>query len=234
VEGEDQEALAAVRRCQHVASRLADPWVRTEALQPVAGALVTLQKPEQADVLYRELLAIKRELGDELRVAHLLNNVGYTAMIRGGYDEARASLEESVAITRRLRDLSGVTLALGNLGLIALFEGRFGDALALLREDLDICNSRGDRRCGAEAILGLAATHAALGNLELAGKLDAIRQALEFATGVVHPTVLLDRLEPHLGKARQQADPAIVESFVARQGRTLTMETAITELERNG
>jgi tetratricopeptide (TPR) repeat protein len=170
-----------------------------------------------------------REVGDEHSVAVILNGAGYAAILRGAYDEARTSLEESLGIGRRLRDAFRITVALKNLGEVAVYQGRYADALPLFDEVVRLCSSRGDRRIGSGAILGLAAAHAALANLELAVKLDAIAKAVLATTGIVEPAVMLDRLEPYLRTARERVDPAIVAAL-AEQG-PLTMDTAIAELE---
>jgi non-specific serine/threonine protein kinase len=231
--GDHVGALAMLGQCRKLVPGLADPWARANALLAVATILTVTGELEQGDALEREALAIMRELGDELWVATILNRSGYRAMLRGSYDEARISLEESLAIARRLRSTSLIMLALGNLGLIAVFESRYADALTLLDESLPLCNTTGNRACGAEAILGLAAAHAALGHLELAVKLDAISKAVSDATSIVYPAVR-DRLEPHLRKAREQSDPASAQAHTEqRRPRPLTMDTAIAELQRH-
>ena len=111
-----------------------------------------------------------------------------------------------------------------------MVQSRYEDALALLGECLERTSARGERRQGSEAVLGLAAAHAALGNLELAVKLETISKAVADALELVVPTALLDRLEPHLQAARQHADPTIIAAF--RNGSPFTLETAIAELER--
>jgi tetratricopeptide (TPR) repeat protein len=232
-QGHTRDALALASRCQELASGLADPWARAEALEPVAAILAITGNTQQANELWQDLLTVKRAFGDELRVLALLCNAGYVAMIRTSYDDARTLLEESLEIARRLRDVTGTTFALGNLGLVAVLEHRFNDAIVLLSEDLQLCASRGDRSRGAEAILGLAAAHAALGNAELAIKLDLIRQAVyDMARSRSWDPDLVDRLTEHLHAAWEETDPAIADAL-ARQVRTATMDTAIAELDRH-
>jgi predicted ATPase len=228
-QGNDAEARAMMLRCRELASGLADPWAHAEAMVYVALILANTGDLEQADVLYRELLGIKRQLGDDTGVGIILNAAGWCAVLRSAYDEARSFLEESVTIARQLSLSAGITAALGNLGLVAVFQGRYTDALSLFEEDLQLCSAHGNRRLGAEAILGLAAAHAALGNLELAVKLDAISGALYDTTGRVYPPALLDRLEPHLRQARELCGPILVDEAFG-PGRTLTLDTAIAEV----
>ena len=222
-----------MHRCQELARNLTDPWARVEALGLVPNILSAVGDPQEADALFREHLAIRRDLGDEVRIAGILNSLGWAAILRADYEEARRFVEESLDIARRLRDTLRITLALGNLGLIAVFQGRYDEALMLLDEGLELCSSRGDRRSGGEVILGLAAAHAALRNFELATKLDATAKAVFEATSIVYPAAILDRLEPYLRVARAKTDSTIVRALAEQRG-ALTMDAAITELERHG
>ena len=231
-QGEREAALALMRQGQELAAGLTDAWARAEALLCVAVILLLTGDLQEGAALHREVLAIKRRFGDEQSVADILNNLGYMALLDGTYDDARPKLEESLAIARRLGDTYRATLALGNLGLVAVLEGRYKEATALLDEDLRLCLMRGDRRCGAEAILGLAAAHAALGNSELAVRLDAIRQGLHEATGIVYQPGLLELLERPILLAREQLDPEISQALAEETGEP-TLEAALAELERN-
>jgi len=140
---------------------------------------------------------------------------------------------ESLEIARRLGDVTGITFALGNLGLVAVLEGRYEDALELLGEDLQLCASRGDRSRGAEAILGLAAAHAALGNHDLAVELDVIAQAVyDIDHSPFWDPGLVGRLREPLQEAWEQTDPSLVEALTAHRER-LTMDTAIAHLDRH-
>jgi tetratricopeptide (TPR) repeat protein len=179
--------------------------------------------------LDRAVLATCRELGNEMHVAYVLNGTGYKALLAGEYDEAIAALEESLEIARRLR-LSSVRMVLGNLGLVAVFQGRYRDAVSMFDEGLQQAVATGDRRIGSEAVLGLAAAHAAFGDYDLAVRLEAIAKTEYEAIGVVESAEVLDRLEPLLRKAREQANPLSVEDLIGR-GRPLTMDTAVAELE---
>ena len=230
-QGERETALALTRQGQDLAAGLTDRWARAEALLAVAAGLTITGESEGGDALNREVLAIKREFGDELNVSDILNNLGYSALANGNYDEARTLLEESLAISRRLADTFRITLALGNLGLVAVLEGRYDEAIALLDEDLRLCIMRGDRRCGTEAILGLTAAHAALGNDELALRLDAIQQGLSEAMGLVNPPGHFELLERPIRRVREELDPAITRGVAEWTGEP-SLEAALVALER--
>jgi predicted ATPase/DNA-binding SARP family transcriptional activator len=233
VQRRKHEAIVMMRRCQAVASSLADPWARAEALAQVAAILSRLGDFDQADKLNRDVLMIERALDHKPMIAVILSRLGYRAMEDGKYSGAQTFLEESLEIARQLRDATLMAFALGNLGLLALMRERYRDAIVLLGEDLELCSSQGNRRFGAEAIWGLAAAHALLGNSELAVKLETIHQSIDNPAGDDFPAALIEKAEPHLRKSRDEVDQAIVAAL-KDSGRELTMQTAISELERHG
>jgi tetratricopeptide (TPR) repeat protein len=231
--GRKHEAIVKMRRCQALASSLTDLWARSEALAQVAAILSRLGEFDQADKLNRDVLMMERALDNKPMIAVILSRLGYRAMEDGGYGQAQTLLEESLEIARQLRDATLMAFALGNLGLLALMRERYRDAIVLLGEDLELCSSHGNRRFGAEAIWGLAAAYALLGNSELAVKLETIHQSIDNPAGDDFPAALIEKVEPHLRKSRDEIDPAIVAAL-KDSGRELTMQTAISELERHG
>jgi predicted ATPase/class 3 adenylate cyclase len=231
MQGRKPEAIVMMRRCQALAATLADPWARSEALAQVAAILSRLGDFDEADKLNLEVLTIERALDHRPMIAVILSRLGYRAMEDDAYSQAQTLLEESLGIARELRDATLMAFALGNLGLLALLRERYREAVVLFGEDLELCSSQGNRRFGAEAIWGLAAAHAFLGNSELAVKLDTIHKSIDNPAGDDFPAALIERVEPHLRRARDLVDPAIVVTL-KESGRPLNMESAISELER--
>jgi hypothetical protein len=85
---------------------------------------------------------------------------------------------------------------------------------------------------GAEAILGLAAAHSALGNPELAVKLDVIAQEVyDIANSKSWDSRLVDSLREHLRAAWEQTNPLIATALTDQEG-PLTMDIAVAELGR--
>jgi predicted ATPase len=206
--GDAGAGRAALEKSRTLLAQLADPWERSEVLLPLAaGGLedASLRSKEPSE--FEEFLALKRETGDVIATSDSLNNVGWDALLRGDFDRATANLEEAVEIARELGDTFRLTLAVCNLGLAAVLQERYTDAVELLRETLLLSIRRGDRRCGAEAVLGLAAAVAGLGEDELSVKLDAIQRALMADAGIVYEAQMLERLEPIRSLARRRLGP---------------------------
>jgi predicted ATPase len=198
--GEPSAGRPELDRSRTLLAAISDPWERSEILLPLTGAESGDAAGLQA--LAQEVLELKRIAGDVIAISDSLNNLGWEGLLVGDYDRAITSLEEALSIARELDDTFRITLASCNLGLAAVLQERYADAAQLLRETLELCIRRGDQRCGAEAILGLAAAAAGLGQNELAVRLDAVRQALMDEAGIVYVPTLTERLDRLLQPAR--------------------------------
>jgi len=151
-------------------------------------------------------------------------------MLRGDFASATTNLEEALAIARELDDTFRMSLATCNLGLSAVSQGRYEEGVERLRESLVLGIRRGDRRNGAEVVLGLAAAVAGLGDDELSVRLDVIQRAVAAGIGMVYDELLLEWLEPFLSLARTRLGPERVTEIEAEAG-TPTMELALELLD---
>ena len=124
-------------------------------------------------------------------------------------------------------------MAIGNLGLVALSEERWEDAVELLLEELRLSNRRGNRRSGAEALLGLAMAYAGLGDASLALELHGAFRRLCDAMGTdpeASGGLLNARAAPYLDRAHAQLGLETAAALTAR-GRLLTPEQVLERLE---
>jgi predicted ATPase/class 3 adenylate cyclase len=204
-------------------TQLTDPWERSEVLLPLSCNL-------EDKAAMEEVLALKRESRDVIAISDSLNNVGWDALVRGEFDRAAANLAEAVAIARELDDTFRLTLAICNLGLAAVLQERYTEAVGELQETLLLSIRRGDRRCGSEAVLGLAAAVAGLGEDELSVRLDAIHRAVMADAGIVYEPLMVERLEPCLSLARTRLGPERVTAVEAEVGAP-TLELALELLD---
>jgi predicted ATPase/DNA-binding CsgD family transcriptional regulator len=77
------------------------------------------QEPQRAKPLFREALALYRELGDKPNIAFSLTSLGRQSIgVLDEFDEARALSEEALEMFRKLDDKPGITKALTDLGLL--------------------------------------------------------------------------------------------------------------------
>ena len=229
--GDPEAGRAQLEKSQILLEQLDDAWERSEVLLPFAAAEVEVAGPEnKAAAIFGDVLALKREAGDVIATSDSLNNVGWDALLTGDFELAASYLDEAAAIARELGDTFRITLAVCNLGLAAVLQERYDEAVERLRETLLLTIRRGDRRCGAEAVLGLAAAVAGLGADELSVKLDFIRRALMAEAGIVYTPLMLERLEPILSLARERLGPERVTTLEAGVGAP-TLELALELLD---
>jgi tetratricopeptide (TPR) repeat protein len=121
-----------------------------------AGTLALFQADyDQAETLYQQSLALRRDLGDRPGVAALLNNLGIIARHRGDYALARRLHEESCAMRREMSDRAGLAGALNNLGILATTLDDLAGAAACFREAAALWDDLGDALNVAYAVLNL-------------------------------------------------------------------------------
>lgn len=127
-------------------------------------AYTSLGSPKRHEV--RDLaLPIYEELGDLLRQANALNNLGIDAYYEGRWDEALGFYSRSRAARERIGDVVGAATIANNIAEILSDQGRIGEAEAELREVRAICEAAGSRlmTAVADANLGRAAARAGRG-----------------------------------------------------------------------
>ncbi|HEV3292632.1 MAG TPA: tetratricopeptide repeat protein, partial [Streptosporangiaceae bacterium] len=131
----------------------ADTRLRAVALDG-AGQLASVQADHDAQRRYqRESLAIWRELGDDVRVASTLSDLGAAAHFRGEYPLAQALHAEALELAERTGDAQQTGQALSGLGRLALHQGDLDQATAYYTQSMTRFTEIGDLR-RATLILG--------------------------------------------------------------------------------
>jgi predicted ATPase/class 3 adenylate cyclase len=224
--GEREAAVASVERSVALLRELSDPWERSEVLLPLSATELELST---RSALGEEVLRLKRETGDIISVSDSLNNLGWDALLAGEPERAIAKLEEAAAIARELDDTFRLSLAVDNLGLAAVMQERYLDARELLLEALRLTIRRGDRRVGSEAVHGLAAAAAGLGDDELCVRLNRIQRELSAAAGIAQ-LGLDEQLYSRVQLARDRLGAEQVAAVEAER-RESTLDAALELVE---
>src|SRR5262249_44572295 len=126
---------------------------------------------------HEENAAISRRLGDGMRLASALNNLGYCRLRRGEHDAARVLLEDGLTVTREIGHRTGESVMLGNLGLAALLDDRPAEALAPYEAALEIARELGYTEGVIYDVPGLAAVLPEREAATLLGAADAAARA---------------------------------------------------------
>ena len=125
-----------------------------------AGVMAFFQgEYDRAEALWRESLALFRDLGETTGIAYSYGNLGLVADAQGDYERAVASYEEALTLFRQLDDRTYIAYMLHNLGLIAYFQGHHARATALYEESLALVRALQDQNSIAMTLgnLGLVA-----------------------------------------------------------------------------
>jgi predicted ATPase/DNA-binding CsgD family transcriptional regulator len=198
----------------------------------VAWALIMLaytmqQEPETAMPIAEEGLALFRELNYQPGIAQALNIMGEIARISGDDERARHAYEECLAVCQQTGETRRICYMYTNLAYIAQHEGDHEHGLHLGRESLRLARDRMDRRDMADALIIIAGSMSALGQLQSAVELlGASETELEHMGAFLQPSDKpeYDRI---IAELRAQLDEAAFHAAWA-QGQAMTLEHAVT------
>jgi predicted ATPase/class 3 adenylate cyclase len=100
---------------------------------------------EQAEVLSKKSLALYRELGDRVGIAHCISDLGTVARWRCQYATARSQLEEAAVLFREVGDSWKRGQCFTELARLYTTYGEYERAGALLDESLETYRTLGDQ-----------------------------------------------------------------------------------------
>ncbi len=150
--------------------------LRTKALS-VAGAIAGEQGDfDAARALLERSVAVARTLGDPVRTASGLTNLGNIFLYSGDYAGARALYRESAELTRGLSYKGHIAVTTENLGAVAFAEGALDLALELFSEAEQLAREAGVADTRASCLRSLGRTCVLRG--ELARAAGLFRRAL--------------------------------------------------------
>jgi tetratricopeptide (TPR) repeat protein len=173
--------------------------------------------------LYDELETIFRDVGEEVGLAHILNNRGYAAVVTGDYERAEAILLEAEDMQRRHGGAYWFTLL--NLGFVWYALGRLDDAAAGFREAGEIGLRAGESETAYYVLEGFALLCAAREHDLVAAKLWGAAESVGEATGYSLQSAEREFHERAVPPARERAGTDAFDRAWA-EGRTLTREQA--------
>jgi predicted ATPase/class 3 adenylate cyclase len=114
------------------------PTLRAGALRAQGSSLHIAGRPDLAEEVWNQSLAIYDHLDDEAGQATLLHRLGISAMLRGELVQARGRVAKSDEIHRRTNYTFGRAETTGTLGAIAREAGEMEAAHELVRESASL------------------------------------------------------------------------------------------------
>jgi DNA-binding CsgD family transcriptional regulator len=159
-------------------------------------------------------------------IASVLTHLGYTLLLEGDIDRARAVSEEAETMLREQKNRYYIAMALDNLGWAALLESDTERAQASFTESLKLLQEIGAKESVPTALEELASVGGSRGEARRAARLFGAAQALREAAGVRQEAGERALEEPYLSAARARLDE---ESWVAAfaEGKAMALEEAV-------
>ena len=167
----------ALISARELGNRPAEAWVLTNI-----GMVLGLQHVDDAIGYFEQALAISREIGDLQDESRAANNLAFTYVILGRYEEAVPALLDALKLQRELGRRYGECIALINLGEVYVELGHYDEATTRSQEALTIAREVGSARDEGYALYNLG--RAQLDQGHLAAAADQFEQALPFHRAV--------------------------------------------------
>lgn len=209
--GHYAEADQPLRESLAIARAIGDREREATALT-LLGHVAVAHDPDAAHAHYAASLEIARALGNQRRIANVLNGLAILHQSRGAYDVAKPLFEEVLKLDRERRDPDGVALTLSSLAQLAVQRGAPEEARPMLFEALSLTEGAGLRRTEINILFSAIALAASEGDAERAARLFGWTEARREETGYhrepgddefVNPYV--DAATTALGEARFRA-----------------------------
>jgi predicted ATPase len=191
-------------------------------------SIIALGKPDQANMLAEEGLALFRELDDQPGMASAFNALGEIARMNGQDEHAKRHYEAAVAIAEQTGDIRRKYITLANLSYVAQHENDHQRAIELLHETLILARTMQNDNDMAIGMQVLSGSLGIVGEpVRAARLLSAAEVAMERIGAFVEPS---DRSELYRNTAyvRNLLDEATFQAAWI-EGRKLTLEQAVAE-----
>jgi predicted ATPase/class 3 adenylate cyclase len=138
---------------------------RSRALFAAGQMCYFMGRYDEARALLEEGLAIAREIGDEHRVADILQPLGMAMLAQGDRPAARATLEEALDLARKHGERRDVAAALNALAQFHRADAALDAAEPLYAQVVALAREIGDRESIAVGLLNLAMVYADRGDV---------------------------------------------------------------------
>ena len=208
------EALAKARAIYQSPAAQRSAWLEARALFLTCGALLRLDRPDEAVVAGERALSLYRRTGDLTGEMTLLNVLAMCEQDRGRPGPSLALAREALALSERLGAVALRGRILNNLALACEALGRQGEARRCLQQSLVASHVIEDAQNEARVCHNLA-EHCA--RAEDPEALIYARRAVQILERLELPYVdeareMMTRLEAHFGEAGRQ----VIEGYDLR------------------
>ncbi|GAB3746340.1 BTAD domain-containing putative transcriptional regulator [Amycolatopsis oliviviridis] len=155
-----REASEAFTESYRISERIADVAGRARALTGLCVLARSIGRSETSRTTAKRALALFREVGDVLGMAHAHTSHAAASMQLGLLDEADADLDEASRLCAELDDPHRVALVLRRRGQLHLLRKDKRSAMSCLRHALELLDPLPDEICASRVRADLARIHA--------------------------------------------------------------------------
>lgn len=140
-----EESETAAKRGLAIAEQEADLSLAAQALIVLGRIAYRQGDPNRARDAYEEALALYRRVGDEVRTAHIRNNLGLVHKNLCEWEAASTHLRAALEIHRRNGQFAETANPLGNLGVVHQKSGDWRKAQEFYSQARQVCLQIGDQ-----------------------------------------------------------------------------------------
>jgi class 3 adenylate cyclase/tetratricopeptide (TPR) repeat protein len=151
LESRYEETMPIAERATSMARTLGDERLLGQAQTRRASTLAGLGRAEEANVAYREAIALTEATGDLFTLGTALNNLTLEQERQGRVDESIATRRRQVEVARRLGTPGALSWVLFQEGMEDVARGQFAQALIELEESAALSRSLGPSRSAGAA-----------------------------------------------------------------------------------
>lgn len=214
--GKPENAVAILDAALGATARISDVALQTEVMLSAGGAYTQLGKPEEAEELFQEAVAMRRKAwGDhDARVAAAMSALGNAYAMRGDLERGITAHRDAAAVAEAGLGSNHPTVGsmLGNLGSDYLYALRAPEAVAQFERALAIAETAYGpaHRDVAIALTNLGTARLEAGNpggaLEAFGRVETVWKAVN----TQHPSMAEVLLGRYLAQRAKGGAPASV------------------------
>jgi predicted ATPase len=168
-------------------------WDRGRALSAVGNLALNQGDHDEAERLFRESLAMFRELDDARGSAYVQTNLALLAVVRGQYSDAEPLLVDCATLARSLADAHLLAVNLGNLAIVVHARGDADKAATLLEESLTLARDVDDSALTSQLLSARGRAECRDKNLESAEA--SFVESLTIADDLTDPDTAEEALE---------------------------------------
>ena len=166
---------------------------RARALSAVGNIALYQRDHDEAERLFRESLALFRELDDVRGSAYVQTNLALLAVRRGQYADAEPLLAECATLARTVDDAHLLAVNLGNLAVVVHARADGDKAATLFEESLTLARGDGDSFLTSQVLSARGRAECRDGNLKSAEA--SFVESLTIAGNLMDPDAAAEALE---------------------------------------